>query len=94
MLMVDVENAVMNCQMCVDEGQVRNTFFQCFRGPSLFFSQDELITVTYTQSLYACQEDAFTQFGILIYSLDRLHKAVRKPATKSGEWTRSDHLFL
>ncbi|KAG0556391.1 hypothetical protein KC19_11G050300 [Ceratodon purpureus] len=53
MLMVDVENAVMTCQMCVDEGQ----------------------------------EDAFAHFGTLIYSLDRLYKAVRNPATKSGEWS-------
>ncbi|XP_024360120.1 protein DGS1, mitochondrial isoform X2 [Physcomitrium patens] len=53
MLMVNVENAIMTFQMCVDEDQ----------------------------------EDAFAQFGTLIYSLDRLHKAVKKPAIESGEWS-------
>ncbi|KAG0565107.1 hypothetical protein M758_8G160500 [Ceratodon purpureus] len=52
MMIVDVDNAVMTCQMCIDEGQV----------------------------------DAFAEFGTLIYSLDRLYKAARNPATESGEW--------
>jgi len=32
------------------------------------------------------QVEAFSHFGLLIYSLDRLYKAVRKSATESGEW--------
>lgn len=53
MMMVDVENAVMTCQKCIDEGQV----------------------------------DTFAEFGTLIYSLDRLYKAVRNSASESGEWS-------
>lgn len=46
MLMVDCENAVMTCQMCVDEGQVRNTFIRCFCDLYFLFT-DGLTTVTY-----------------------------------------------
>ncbi|CAK9859264.1 unnamed protein product [Sphagnum jensenii] len=63
MLMVEVEKAVMTCQMSSDEGR---------------------------------EEDAILDYGLLIYCLDRLHKAVKKPAEKSGEWSslRQDILDL
>ena len=93
MLMVDVENAVMTFQMCLDEDQVRNTLIQCLRQRALN-AQNEYTTVTYILFLCACQEDVRSHFGSLIYSLDRLYKAVIKPARESGEWARSDHLFL
>jgi hypothetical protein len=41
------------------------------------------------RTLILQEEDAILDYGLLIYCLDRLHKAVKKPAEKSGEWSRS-----
>jgi nuclear-control-of-ATPase protein 2 len=40
------------------------------------------------------EDDAVAHFGTLIYCLDRLYKAVKKPAKATGEWSRSVHVFL
>jgi hypothetical protein len=40
------------------------------------------------------EDDAVAHFGTLIYCLDRLYKAVKKPAKETGEWSRSVHVFL
>lgn len=34
-------------------------------------------------------DDAAVEFGMLIYSLDQLHKGVQSAAMYTGEWTRS-----
>lgn len=56
------------------------------------------LTNTYDQHLLLIvrtlilqEEDAILDYGLLIYCLDRLHKAVKKPAEKTGEWSRSVH---
>jgi len=48
------------------------------------------------RTLILQEEDAILDYGLLIYCLDRLHKAVKKPAEKSGEWSslRQDILDL
>jgi len=89
MLMVDVENAVIAFQIIVDEGQVSSLCVECI--VSLAFPSQPVLTLSVFVSW---QVEAFSHFGLLIYSLDRLYKAVRKSATESGEWARSDHFFL